>query len=410
MASGAEQEIRRRISQRGPITFREYMELALYWPVEGYYPSGSAGADYYTAPSAHPAFGALVCLQLYQMWQTMERPSPFWVVEPGAGNGLLGADISTFSKHLPVEFGRSLRYLCLERHHAPTLMRQQPVQTGRLVALGLPFRGLVGVVLSNELLDAFPVHRIRMQRDRLLEVYVALEGERLIETDGPLSNPQIRERLTRVCASLENGWEAEVNLEIDSWMADVAQALERGYVLTIDYGHTAAELYSSRRPRGTLTTFRQHVQTDDPLSHIGYQDITAQVDFTALELAGTDNSLWSLGCTSQRQFLMNLGLQRWLSRLPGQGMRQAEADANRMGMQQLVRPGGMGDFQVMVQAKGVAPTSLWGLQPHGELDSLLETLPEPRLTGRHMPLLEASHPHSAQSFEHLWPFNLEPPA
>ena len=110
------------------------------------------------------------------------------------------------------------------------------------MALGVPFRGLVGVVLSNELLDAFPVHRIRMQRDRLQEVYVALEGERLVETEGPLSTPRLKERLARVCASLEDGWEAEVNLEIDTWMAEVAQALDQGYVLTIDYGRPAAEL------------------------------------------------------------------------------------------------------------------------------------------------------------------------
>ena len=405
MASGAEQEIRRRIQQSGPMTFREFMELALYWPVGGYYTTRSASSDYYTAPAAHPAFGALMCLQLYQMWHLLEEPYPFWVVEPGAGNGLLERDVTTLASQWPDGFGRALRYVCLETHPlregyvAPATGRRHP---DWLAAVGLPFQEMVGVVLSNELLDAFPVHRVKMEHGRLQEIYVTLKDERLAEKLGPLSTPALAEWLQKVGASLAEGWEAEVNLAVDDWVAQAALCLERGFVITVDYGRSADQLYSGERPRGTLTTFRDHVQTDSPLRDVGYQDITAQVDFTAMELAGIDIGLECWGRTSQRRFLLNMGMQRWLSSVSND-LNQAEANANRMGMQQLVRPSSMGDFQVMFQTKGVGRARLWGLWPSPELDALLATVTPPQLTPEHKHLLGASYPHLAQSYEYLWP-------
>ena len=404
VVSGAEQEIRRRIRKDGPITFREFMELALYWPQGGYYTTRSASTDYYTAPSAHPAFGALICLQLYQMWKHLDEPQPFWVVEPGCGNGLLSRDITQFSKQLPSGFGRSLRYVVLERN--PWLKVNVTGTTEErldwVAAVGLPFRDVEGVVLSNELLDALPVHRVRMERGQLQEVYVTLEEEVLAEELAPLSTPALPHRLQRVGASLQDGWEAEINLSIDDWASEISACLRRGFVITFDYGRPASDLYSADRPRGTLTTFRNHVQTDSPLRHVGYQDITSQVDFTAFELAGKKAGLDLLGRTTQRDFLLNLGWQRWFTSLRGI-TNDAQANANRMGMQQLVRPGGMGDFQVMVQAKRVTTIEPWGFYKSMDLDALLDPLAPPRLTPQHTDILTASYPHLAQSYEHLWP-------
>ena len=402
MASGAEHEIRSRIGRRGPITFREFMELALYWPDGGYYTTRAASADYYTAPAAHPAFGALLCLQLYQAWTLLGKPHPFWIIEPGAGNGLLGRDIAAFSSQLADEFSRTLRYVCVER--CPCRHKKMPTGGGQewLGALDLPFRQVVGVILSNELLDAFPVHRVRMEQGALREVYVTVAEGRLVEELGAPSTPALEERLQQVGVSLEEGWEAEINLSIDDWAAEVAACLDRGLAITVDYGRSAAELYSAERRRGTLTTFRNHVQTDSPLRDVGYQDITAQVDFTALDLAGRDAGLECWGRTSQRLFLLNMGMQRWLSSLRVD-LGEVEANANRMGMQQLIRLGGMGDFQVMFQAKGVDPTDLWGLEPSQELEALLDDLVVPRLSPEHVPLLEGNYPHLAESYEYLWP-------
>ena len=382
------------------------MEIALYWPDGGYYTTCLASADYYTAPAAHPAFGALICLQLYQMWSLLGEPRPFWVVEPGAGNGQLGRDITSFASQLSPIFGHAMRYICLERHprNENELQGIRESRQEWLAALGLPFHGIAGVVLSNELLDAFPVHRVRMEQGRLHELYVALEGDHLVERVDPPSMPALEHRLQCVGVTLEEGWEAEINLAVDDWMTQASDCLERGFVLTIDYGRDAAGLYSAERKRGTLTTFRNHVQTDSPLRDVGRQDITTQVDFTAVELAGDSVGLESWGRISQRQFLLNMGLRTWLTSLSGT-MGEAETNANRMGMQRLVQPGGMGDFQVMLQAKGVGPTDLWALSSTEapEMEALFNRLAPPRLTPRHTDLLGASYPHLAQTYDRLWP-------
>ncbi len=402
MVTGAEREIRRRIAHSGRITFREFMELSLYWPDGGYYTSHSASADYYTAPAAHPAFGSLLCLQLYQMWSLLDCPPTFWVIEPGARNGLLADDITRFARNLPSEFRRALRYVCLDRHP----WREGPgskavgYRHDWLAALGLPLRPTVGVVLSNELLDAFPVHRVRMEGEQLQEIYVTVKDGRLVEALGAPSTIGLQQRLRMVGASLMEGWETEVNLAMDVWVEQVAGCLERGFVVTVDYGKPAAELVSAERARGTLTTFRDHVQTDSPLRDVGRQDITSQVDFTALQMVGNEEGLECRGRTSQGQFLRNMGIGRWLSSPAGVS---SEADAERMGMRQLIRPGGMGDFQVMFQAKGVAAAELWGLSPSPEAAVLMDGLDAPKLTARHAQLLGASYPHLAQSFEYLWP-------
>ena len=176
------------------------------------------------------------------------------------------------------------------------------------------------------------------------------------------------------------------------WLADAARALKRGYLLTIDYGRQADELYSPQRFRGTLTTFYRHTQTDNPYLRIGRQDMTAQVDFTTLKHLGEGFGLSNLGYLTQGQFLANMGLRRWIARLPSMGLPQRVRDANRMGMLQLIRPGGMGDFKVLIQAKNAPPSTLWSLQPSDELASLTQELNPPLLTDRHVPLLQARYP------------------
>ena len=146
---------------------------------------------------------------------------------------------------------------------------------------------MTGCVLSNELLDSFPVHQVRWSRGKLREVYVSLEADELVEELGAPSTPGLAERLNGLGIQLEEGQTAEINLGLADWAQRAAQMLEAGFVLTIDYGRPAAELYSARlRPRGSLTTYYRQVQTDAPLRRIGRQDISAQVDFSSARLAG----------------------------------------------------------------------------------------------------------------------------
>ena len=371
--AGAEAEVHRRIRERGPITFAELMEVALFWGDGGYYaaPPNTAGhGDFYTAPAAHPAFGALLCLQFYQAWLLLESPRVFWVVEMGAGNGLLCHDVVSFSRHLHRGFYDSMRYLCLDVRPGPGLEARLPPGHGhrvsRLRSRGVPLRGVRGCLVSNELLDSFPVHRVTVAGGELREVYVTLGEEGLAEGGlreclGAPSTPLLSARLASEEIGLAEGQAAEISLEVDAWTDEVSSALDRGFVFTVDYGDAAAQLYA--RPRGTLTTFHDHVQTDAPLQRLGRQDITAHVDFTAVARSGAAAGLEPLGLTSQRQLLHNLGLGEMIGRLRATALPQREADANRMGMLDIARPGGMGDFRVLVQAKGVGRPELWGFIP-----------------------------------------------
>lgn len=367
------------------------MDMALYWSNGGYYrgpsPAGATG-DFYTAPGAHPAFGALLCLQLHRMWRLLDCPNPFWAVEAGAGSGLLSRDILNFSPSLPGEFHRSLHYLGLDT--SPSIASDDPAQP--ISTDGIPLSGVVGCILSNELLDAFPVHVVEKRDGRLLEVYVTLQDGKFVENLDETSTPALQRRLNNLDVKLADGQRGEVNLAMKSWLADAARALDHGYLLTIDYGRDAAQLYSKERFRGTLTTFHRHTQTDNPYVRVGQQDITAQVDFTTLMRLGEEYGLTNLGYLTQTQFLTNLGLRRWIARLPSMGLTQHQRDANRMGMLQLVRPNGMGDFKVLVQGKNAPEVGLWGLQPSTESKNLLQHLDPPLLTNRHVPLLQGRYP------------------
>ena len=404
----AEQEIRRRIRKHGRITFAEFMEVAQFWPRGGYYSVpgniGSTG-DFYTAPTAHPAFGALLCVQVFQMWRLLGRPPTFWVVEMGAADGLLCRDIVEYSLHLPEGFGDSLRYVCLDRFPSWDAEAEWPADLAgkpeALAALGVPLSGITGCFLSNELIDSFPVYRVTAQGGALKEVYVTLEGEDLVDVVDHPSTPELKERLDSLGLALPDGVHAEINLAMGPWLQQVSSALDRGFLLTVDYGHTAAELYSQHRRRGTLTGFRNHSQTDSLYRSIGKQDMTAHVDFTSLEKLGQPLGLEVMGSNAQREFLNNLGLGSFLGSLRASGLKQHEVEANRLGMVDIIRPGGMGEFKVLASGKGVGSPSLWGFERSPELEGVLEELPVPLLTPRHMPLLEGRYPHQSVDWEEL---------
>ena len=403
-----EAEIRRRIQERGPITFAEFMELALFWPGGGYYltdnPIGSSG-DYYTSPHVHPAFGSLLAVQLFQIWQLLGQPNPFTLIEPGAGNGILCRDVVAYGKGLPSDFSQALRYVCLDRRPISGTETHLPGGNpgsgiSRVAATGLSFQKVRGCLLSNEFLDSFPVHQVTKRNGRLQEVYVNATGKVLEPCLCEPSDPALEARLEYLGIDLAEGQTAEISLDLDSWTQSAAQSLEAGIILTVDYGHLAGELYSpERRNRGTLTTYHRHVQTDAPFNNIGSQDITAQVDFSSVVSAGQRAGLEPMGLISQRQFLKNLGLDRLLERLRSLEVPQNTKDANRAGMLDLIKPGSLGDFKVLAQSKGMGEPALWGLNPTPEAEALVDELPVPLLTNQHLPWFEGRYPTSELEFE-----------
>ena len=404
----AESEVKQRIKKHGKITIAEFIEVALYWPQGGYYSSGEAvgsHGDYYTSPVAHPAFGALLTVQLFQMWHEMGKPAPFTVLELGAGNGLLCKDIITYANEMPEEFARAIRYICLDRRMPEVLEADLP-NTSRILSDRLPFKQVIGCILSNEYLDAFPVHQIMMTKDGLKEIYVTLEQDNLVEVVDDLSELRIEKHFIDLGVSLVEGQTAEVNLSLETWAKDVSSALERGFVLTIDYGHTAHDLYDPDiRRKGTLVTYHKHVQTDAPLAMIGRQDITAQVDFTSVRKFGENAGLNTLGLITQRELLSNLSLTTLRQSLANKRLSPQQMQTNQTGILDLARAGGLGEFKILFQGKNVCTSKLWGIELSEEVAPLVGSLPVPLLTRQHLKSIDRMSLGRDAGFEFLWSFS-----
>ena len=380
-----ESKIRERILMEGRISFAHFMDMALYDPEQGYYANRSRTADsrdYFTSPAAHPCFGALFAVQLERMWEIMGRPKRFYAVEMGAGDGLLARDVTGYASELSDGFERSLRYVTIDRCPSETSGRVETIASDRV-----PLSGVVGCILSNELVDAFPVHRFMVDGGRLREVFVGLDEEgEFTELVGEPSTELLYRRVGERLACLPDGCRGEVNSRIGEWMANVAGALERGFVVTVDYGDEADLLYSAARARGTVQTYYRHTQGGSPYRRIGHQDITAHVDFTAITEEGRELGLNTLGYVTQRQFLERLGIGRMLELLQTGDLAQQERDANRLAMIELIRPDGLGGFKVLVQEKGTDVVSL---------DERVSSLVAPSLQAGRLRLMEARYPHLA---------------
>lgn len=221
---------------------------------------------------------------------------------------------------------------------------------------------------------------------------MALHEGHFVELLDEPSTPLLEQQLSEEGVSLAEGYATEVNLNISPWMEDVARRLARGYVVTIDYGYHASELYSPQRSRGTLITYYKHTFGTDPYVRIGAQDMTTHVDFTDVIQAGDRCGLSPVGLTTQRQFLLNLGFNGLLDALAGRGLSYHEYLANRFAMLELVWPEGMGDFQVLIQGKGVYNVPLYGLSPSSD-KFLPGEMAVPLLNPEHIPLLQAKYPH-----------------
>ena len=213
------------------------------------------------------------------------------------------------------------------------------------------------------MIDNFPVHRFAIEGGRVKEVFVTIAEGNLTEVLDEPSSPCIEKRLASLGLSLPEGYRGEVNLAIEDWTGQLAEALERGFVLTIDYGQTAADLYSPRNAQGTLACFNRHVISGDPYQDIGQQDITCQVDFTSLMRAGERHGLATAGYALQSEFLTNLGFPSFLDALETQGLSAARTELSRIAMMTLVDPEEYGDFKVLAQVKGNGrETGLLGFQ------------------------------------------------
>jgi SAM-dependent MidA family methyltransferase len=353
--------IRQRIVETGGIPFVEYMGHCLYHPVHGYYiaPRERIGkkGDFYTSTSVHSAFGRLVCRQLEQMWHLLGQGA-FTIAEQGAGEGHLCLDILAAAAEEFPEFYQVLSY-CLVEISPDNRRRQQKLLGAHLDRIRwstlAELDGVEGCFLTNELVDAFPVHLVEMKDGRLQEIFVVERDGGFGEELRPLSTVKIQEHLDGLGITLVEGARAEVNLAAAQWMTEVGAVLRRGFVITVDYGYPAAELYAPWRNSGTLMCYHRHTSNEDPYQLPGCQDITSHIDFTTLEHAGKVQGLTPLFFGDQCRFLLGLGFVDVLMEMQARTTNEKEARVLRMTLKNLIMPeGGMGDtFKVLVQGKGM---------------------------------------------------------
>ena len=338
------------------------MEFALYDPQHGYYArrprrSGRAG-DFFTSVDVGPLFGELLEIQVAEMAGLMGRQTAIDLVEAGAGDGRLSADLLRAARRRHPRLYEQLQLHLVEASprarsvHLDTLGDVSDRLRSSSDALPQSFHG---VLLANELLDALPVHQVVMRDTGLREVYVDVspEGE-LVTREGPLSTPALSDYLDRLAVALEPGWRVEINLRAVDWMRDAASRLRRGFIILIDYGHEARELYSAAHSAGTLTTFTDHRASGSEnrqpewLDRPGDQDITAHVDFSTIRDVAEREGLVTLGFLDQTYFVLGL-------------MSDTTEVTRPNALKTLLMPGGLGStHKVMIFGKNLGHPELRG--------------------------------------------------
>lgn len=360
--------IRQEIKDKGPITFARFMELALYHPEHGYYSSGNASigkaGDFYTNSHLGRTFGRLI-FETFLKLGPRTGPGRASFVEMGAGEGYMAKDFLEAARERLGDGSALLDYVIVESSHG---MREKQMRTLGALSGGVRWFSSVddipdtldGVFFSNELVDAFPFHRVCQCGELLKEVYVTADGlGELAEYMGSVSSPEIPRHLNRIGVMLPSGVTTEVCLEARRWMRSVSGRLGRGFVITVDYGYPAVEYYSHERAGGTMKCYHRHTSNEQPLERAGSQDITAHVDFTSLAMEGREAGLAPLLYTDQSSFLMEAAcdLEAYINNNGGDQERLEELGR---GLKALVHPEWMGGaFNVLVQARGVDASGIF---------------------------------------------------
>ena len=363
-----------RIKTEGPIPFETFMEMALYEPGLGYYATdnieiGRAG-DFYTSQHVHPAFGAMIAVQLEEMWKTMGRPPDFYAIEPGAGAGLMCLDILQYLQDK--EFYHALTYLLVETNPSVQLKQKNVLvkyEDKVRWASSLPAVGnRKGCILSNELLDAFPVHLVEMNEE-IREIYITFSDDSSFsEIRMPLSTPALTDYFDEFSVQLPKGYRTEINLRIKDWLQSASEILSEGFILTIDYGYPSGEYYSEERNRGTLLCYYRHQVHEDPYTNIGRQDITAHVNFSSVKKWGEFFGFRTLGFCRQGTYLISLGIDGVIRKLFANSADYLFEVAR---IKRLIFPGTLGEtHKVMVQHKGKGNPQLQGFSMKNQAEKL----------------------------------------
>jgi SAM-dependent MidA family methyltransferase len=372
------QFIRSKIQQDGPVSFAWFMEQALYHPAYGYYSSGKAKlgrkGDYFTNVSVGSTFGRLMAGQFVEIWQRLGKPDPFTIIEQGAHHGELARDVLAALTVISPEFFNRVHYLIVEPFPA---LRDRQKQSLADFAERVTWRGtleaveaFVGVHFSNELLDAFPVHLVRRQRESVdtdpavgeavsfprsltgsptenwFEKCVDWKGDKFTFVQQPITDSSLRQQLENMVTPPGH---FEFNQAALDWIDLLSTKLQRGYVLIIDYGYLQEDLAQPGHRRGTLQCRANHQIVDSPLERVGECDITSHVDWTSIATRARRQTFEIAGFTDQHHFLTGI-----ISEHPALA---TDGDpGSRRQLQTLLHPEMMGrSFQVLALGRDIDP-------------------------------------------------------
>jgi SAM-dependent MidA family methyltransferase len=378
--SAQREKIEQEIRKRGPIPFSRYMELCLYDPDFGYYARnaeqfGKAG-DFYTSSDVHAVFGRLMTRQFDEMWLALGSPESIGAVELGPGRGLFAQDVLHWSEKKFPDFFGALRYVLVEsspalRHRIEETLAFQ-IENAKAICISQIFdtakiaRGTTSVVpitarngwalapeaptiiFANEFFDALPVGILSPRGSLRIDT---LDGH-FIETWSPPSSEEL-DYLDRYSIHPEAHERVEVALAAQQFMDRLAASVKYGFLVVVDYGYTREEQLAGRH-RGTLKAIRQHSVSANPYESPGEQDITADVNFSALAAAAEKNGMHAHKLVTQSQFLMGIGeANQFADAFEGCRLPQERAKV-ALQLKHLVTPAGMGEsFQVLICSKGI---------------------------------------------------------
>ncbi|WP_367753210.1 class I SAM-dependent methyltransferase [Flavobacterium sp. WC2430] len=352
----------KRIKNEGPLSFRDFMEMALYFPELGYYNSmknkiGEDG-DFYTSASLSESFGAMIGRQIEEMWEILDR-KPFKIIEYGAGTGLLCRDILHYLKNNTTLY-KDLSYCIIEKSESMRAVEKKYLiekVTWHNSIKTIP--DINGCILSNEVIDNFSVHQVVMDEE-LKEVFVDYDNG-FIEVLQP-AKKELKEYLKTLKVVLPKGYRTEINLEAIAWIKEVSQFLNKGYIITIDYGSFSSDLYRNARSSGTLLCYNNHQKNENPYQLIGYQDITSHTNFSALGRWGLEYGINYCGMIDQTNFLRALGIKEYQNRALNNPLCKSQVKIHESYINYgLLMAMGM-KFKVLIQQKGINQNSLSGLK------------------------------------------------
>jgi SAM-dependent MidA family methyltransferase len=306
--------IKLKINDEGDISFHDYMEMALYHPQYGYYTSGiqtiGESGDFITAPEISPLFSQCIAVQYQQILEPYPESE---LIEIGAGSGKMCIDLLTVLEKmnaLPSHYYILELSHLLRKNQKINIEKQIPHLAHKVQWLDKIENEFKGIIVANEVLDAMPVNLFKIENNHCLEAYVTheLDQLKLIHKKSSHNLQIVFNQLLKNGINFEEGYESEINCWAEPWLATLANNLQQGVILLIDYGHSQKEYYHPQRSLGTLMNYYRHHTHQNPLIYPGIQDITCHVNFTQIADSALKLGLNLSGYANQANFLINCGL------------------------------------------------------------------------------------------------------